>query len=327
MQQIRGEMNMATATYVNPVYPHYLADPFVLRHEELYYAYGTAAPSAEGWQFPILRSTNLIDWEHVGYALPPLPGADQYWAPEVAYADGRFYLYYSAHGIGGRDHQLRVAVSDHPTGAFIDSDCVLVPDDPFTIDAHPFRASDGQWYLYYSRDFLSLDADYRVGTGIVVDRLLDMTTLAGTPHVVVRPHADWHLFLAQRPMYDSVYDWHTIEGAAVREHNGRFYCFYSGGAWERENYGVSYVVADHPLGVYQRPAEEAALLRSVPGHVIGPGHNSFTETADGQEIIVYHAWDTSMSARLMRIDRLMWDGDRPSLHAPTYTPQPASWIK
>lgn len=321
-------MIQPASTYTNPVYPHYMADPFVLRHDGHYYAYGTAAPSADGWQFPVLHSPDLVHWEAAGYALPPIPGALQFWAPEVAYHDGRFYLYFSAQGIDGRDHQLRVAVSDQPTGPFVDRGHVLTPDDPFTIDPHPFRDVDGQWYLFYARDFLTLDGEYRVGTGIVVDKLIDMETLAGAPQIVVRPHADWHLFQSERSMYGAVYDWHTIEGAAVRRHNGRYYCFYSGGAWERENYGVAYVVADHPLGPYHRPPEAAnALLKSVPGQVIGPGHNSFTEAPDGQEIVVYHGWDVERTARLMRIDRLTWDGDRPVLHAPTFTPQPIPWLK
>jgi GH43 family beta-xylosidase len=310
-------------TYTNPVYPHYFADPFVLRHGDYYYAYGTAPGSGDGRHFPILRSDNLVDWTQVGWALNQAPGVE-FWAPEVAYHEGKFYLYYSASGIEGRDHQLRVAVSATPDGTFEDAGRVLVPDEPFSIDAHPFRDRDGQWYLFYAQDFLTMDGDYRVGTGIVVDKLTDMLTLAGDPRVVVRPHADWHLFKADRTMYGAVYDWHTIEGASMRLHNGLYYCFYSGGAWERENYGVAYVVADHPLGPYRRPPEAAsALLRSVPDHLIGPGHNSFTESRDGQrEFIVYHAWDTARTARRLCIDRLTWDGDRPVLHAPTHTPQP-----
>jgi len=313
--------------YTNPVYDCYLADPFVLRHKGLYYAYGTAPASSEGWQFPVLQSNNLTHWEHTGWALPPLAQADQYWAPEVAYSAGKFYMYYSAHGIAGRDHQLRVAVSDSPLGAFVDSGRVLTSDDPFTIDAHPFCDLDGQWYLFYSRDFLSLDGDYRVGTGIVVDRMLEMVTLASEPRTVVRPYADWQLYQSVRPMYGATYDWHTIEGAALRFHNGRYYCFFSGGAWEGENYGVSYVVAEHPLGPYHRPDQaDTPLLRSVPGQVIGPGHNSFVETPSGEEFIVYHAWDPAMTARLMRIDRLHWNQGRPLLSAPTWTPQPAPLI-
>lgn len=313
-------------TYTNPVYGDYFADPFVLRHDGTYFAYGTAPHGPDRQVFPVLASPDLVRWQRAGWALTLPPGADDAWAPEVAFDGQRFYLYYSAHGIDGRDHQLRVAHSPHPLDPFADCGSVLVPDDPFTIDAHPFQDHDGQWYLFYARNFLEPDAEARIGTGIVVDRLLTMTSLAGEPRVVVRPHADWQLFQAQRAIYGGVYDWHTVEGPALRYHDGRYFCFYSGGAWERENYGVSYVVADHPLGPYRSPAGlDGPLLRSVAGRVIGPGHNSFTLSPDGtREYIVYHAWDPARTARLMRIDRLMWDdAGHPIVAGPTWTPQPA----
>jgi len=311
-------------SYLNPVYPHTMADPFVLKHDGLYYAYGTAPVSAEGRAFPVLRSRDLVTWEALGHALVP-PGGSDFWAPEVAARDGVFYMYYSAQGIIDADHQLRVATAEHPEGPFIDAGVVLVPDQPFSIDAHPFRDRDGTWYLYYCVDFLELEDDHRVGTGIVVDRLVDMTTLAGEPRVVVRPHEDWHLFLKNRAMYGAVYDWHTVEGPALQYHDGLYYCFYSGGAWERENYGVSYVVADSPLGPFRRPAQgnRALLMSTRPGRLIGPGHNSFTTSPDGTETwIVYHAWQPDMTARRMCIDRLRWEGDRPVTDGPTWMEQP-----
>ena len=299
-----------------------MADPFVLKHEGQYYAYGTGSASPEGRIFPVLHSTDLVHWQQHGWSLIP-PGGDEFWAPEVAYQDGLFYMYYSAHGIDGKDHQLRVATCASPLGPFQDIGRVLVPDQPFTIDAHPFQDRDGQWYLFYSQDFLTLDDPYRVGTGIVVDRMLDMVTLAGEPRVVIRPHADWQLFKAQRSMYGAVYDWYTIEGAALRFHKDRYYCFFSGGAWEHDNYGISYAVADHVLGPYHMPHGSQVLLRSVPGRVIGPGHNSFTTSPENdQEYIVYHAWDPEMTARRMCIDKLDWADGEPVIHGPTWTPQP-----
>jgi GH43 family beta-xylosidase len=309
--------------YKNPVVDQYFADPFVLQHKGHYYAYGTGPRSPEGYAFPVLHSTDLVNWQQHGWSLMP-PGGDEFWAPEVVHHDGVFYMYYSAHGIDGKDHQLRVATQTNPLGPFRDTGRVLVPDQPFTIDAHPFQDTDGQWYLFYSQDFLTIDDPYRVGTGIVVDRMLNMFTLTGEPRVVIRPHADWQLFKAQRSMYGAVYDWHTIEGVALRFHNGHYYCFYSGGAWEHDNYGISYVVADHVLGPYRLPdGNQQVLLRSVPEHVIGPGHNSFTASPKGeQEFIVYHAWDPDMTARRMCIDSLHWVNGTPVIHGPTWTPQP-----
>jgi GH43 family beta-xylosidase len=314
-------------TYQNPVYPDTMADPFVLKHEGVYYAYGTGPGGADGRQIPVLRSTDLVSWEPAGHALDS-NGHEHYWAPEVAYHEGRFYMYFSSGSAPeGVDQKLRVAVADRPEGPFVDAGKILVPDQPFSIDAHPFRDADGQWYLFYCVDFLELSDDHRIGTGIVVDKLVDMTTLAGHPLTVVRPHHDWHVFRKDRPMYGKVYDWHTVEGAAVQVHDGKYYCFYSGGAWERENYGVSYVVATHPMGPYRRPAggHEALLMRTPgSGQLVGPGHNSFTVSPSDKETwIVYHAWDPDHTTRRMCIDRMDWIGERPVTVGPTWTEQPA----
>jgi len=315
-----------TRTYQNPVYPETMADPFILKHDGVYYAYGTAPGGADGRQIPVLRSRDLVAWQPLGHALLP-NGAVHYWAPEVARHEGRFYMYYSSGSAPeGVDQQLRVALSDHPAGPFIDSGKILVPDQPFSIDAHPFRAPDGHWYLFYCVDFLDTEGENRAGTGIVVDRLLDMTTPAGTPRAVVRPHHDWQVFRKGRTMYGQVFDWHTVEGASLQVHDGKFYCFYSGGAWERDNYGVSYVVADHPLGPYRRPqgASEALLMKSRAGAVIGPGHNSFTASPDGSQTwIVYHAWDVAQTTRRMCIDLLEWEDGKPFTQGPSSAPQAA----
>ncbi len=312
---------MSDDTYANPVYNEYMADPFVLTFNGEYYAYGT---SGRGWMtFPVLHSTDLVHWRNLGMALQPLAGAfASYWAPEVAYDNGTFYMYYSAGGPEGEGHQLRVATAQHPAGPFQDSGRVLTPDDPFTIDAHPFRDEDGTWYLFYCHDFLDGE---RVGTGILVDRMVDMLTLAGEPRTVVRPHADWNVYQRQRAWYGRVWDWYTIEGASVRKRENRYYCFYSGGAWREPNYGVSYVVADHPLGPYQIESgtEAPDILTTVPGEVIGPGHISVVAAPDNvHEYIVYHAWDVNHTGRLMRIDPLTWNATRPSCDGPSFQPAP-----
>ena len=76
-------------TYTNPVYPHYFADPFVLEHRKLYYAYGTGTQSLEnGRVIEVLCSEDLVHWTSLGGALEPLSDTaryPEYWAPEVAY--------------------------------------------------------------------------------------------------------------------------------------------------------------------------------------------------------------------------------------------------
>jgi hypothetical protein len=71
-------------------------------------------------------------------------------------------MYYSS-GEGaaeGTDQTRRVAVAGHPAGPFVDAGKLLVPDQPFSIDAHPFRDADGQWYLFYCVDFLDVSTEH-----------------------------------------------------------------------------------------------------------------------------------------------------------------------
>src|SRR5262245_7305258 len=143
-------------TYSNPVYPCDFPDPFVLRFNGRYYAYGTGR-AGDGRCFRMLSSTDLVHWEPHGGALEPLalPGTEEYWAPEVAYSEGRFCMYYATGRTGNPDHHLRLAVATHPLGPWTDAGLNLTPHETFAIDAHPFRdPRDGRWYLFYARDVL-----------------------------------------------------------------------------------------------------------------------------------------------------------------------------
>ncbi len=311
--------------YQNPIWPGYLADPFILRHEGVYYAYGTGSsggnvPAGTG-VFPLLRSPNLVDWEDLGGVLQrPNDGVDRaYWAPEVAERGGQFFLYYSRAPAGQDErHRLRVAVAGSPTGPFVDQGEVLPADEGFSIDAHPFRdPRDQRWYLFFARDYF----DERVGTGIAVAPLADsMTRTDGPSRPVLRADNDWQIYQRNRQIYGREWTaWHTVEGPSVVYHDDRYWCFYSGGNWQTRDYGVSYGVADHPLGPWRHAdAPHSRVLQERPGEVLGPGHNSVTTTPDGRTpLIVYHAWDPAATARRICIDPLVWTKDGPRCAGPS----------
>ena len=320
--------------YVNPIHAEYFADPFVWRCGADYFAIGTgraeAAGQARGGMFPLLHSTDLIHWSAAGSALtaPSAQLGDTFWAPEVAYADGEWFLYYSV-GHGDRQHQLRVAKSQRPCGPFHDHAALTdLSRCAFAIDPHPFRDEDGRWYLFHARDFLDLhDASgrsVRAGTALVVHALHDMVQLAEVGSTVARARCDWQRFAADRPMYGRRFDWHTLEGPCVMKHAGKYYCLFSGGAWHADTYGVDYVVAESVLGPYSDAGVENGprLLRSVPGHVLGPGHCSVTTHPEERGwVLVYHAWDPGMTARRMCIDELVFTPAGPASPGPTWTEQ------
>jgi beta-xylosidase len=300
-------------TDAEPVWPGYFADPFVLRSGAAYYAYGTAGPdergTACGTHFQVLRSGDLRSWSALGHALeePEDLRGYAYWAPEVAERDGAFHLYYSAGGPEGENHRIRVARAAQPEGPFRDVGLAVVPDEPFSIDPHPFRdPRSGRWYLFFVKDFLN----ERVGSGIAAAPLADdMQHLARPIRTVYRASADWQIFAHDRRWYGRVWDaWHTVEGPFVVHRQGRYWLFYSGGLWKGQDYGVSVAVADDVLGPYVEDAPERGptLLRSTDDRR-GPGHNSIVTAPDGvTDCIVYHAWDRSLLGRRLFIDRLSW---------------------
>lgn len=325
----------APRTYTNPVFAGSMPDPSVLQHGREYFAFGTTGNDrkADGRIYTVLRSTNLVDWEELGGALePPSPNRRyHYWAPEAVEHQGKFYLYYCMGGIEPERFELRVAMSDRPQGPYRDCGAKLVDCETnrFTIDPFPFRDVDGQWYLFYSCNYPFESAGHRAGTGTAVDRLVDMTRLAGDCRVVVRARYDWTLYEANRRMdvYDQTFNWHTIEGPCVLRHGGRVYCFYSGANWQTPRYGVDYVVADQPLGPYADQGDSPRVLRGVPGHVRGPGHHAVVTGPDGKtQYNVYHAWDAGMKTRQLCIDKLVWTPEGPRC-LPTDSPQPAPAAK
>lgn len=335
---IHGDLNKAEAagsprapkTYTNPVYAGSMPDPFVLSHQGIYYAFGTTGNErkSDGRIFTLLRSNDLVNWQELGGALTePTSDRDyQFWAPEVAYEGGAFYLYYAMGGKEEEKFELRVATSRRPEGPYKDAGVKLrdCEENRFTIDPHPFK-DDGRWYMFYARNFPDTEGGAHPGTALVVDRLVGMTKLAGECKVVLRARYPWTLYEANRRMevYGRTFDWHTIEGAFVRKHGGRYYCFYSGSNWQTPNYGVDYAVADYVMGPYTGQGTEARVLKGIPGKVRGPGHHSIVKGPNGKtDYFVYHAWDESIKVRQLCIDRLAWTPQGPRLQGPTYTPQP-----
>lgn len=310
-------------TYQNPVCRRSFPDPFVLKFRGVYYAYCTGI-SADGRVFGVMRSPDLIEWHPLNGAMDPLPVAHpHYWAPEITYYNGTFYLYYS---VGNETlMELRVAVSDRPEGPFRDAGKTLTSQE-FAIDAHVFRDDDRQWHMFYATDFLE---HTHIGTGIVIDRMLDPLTLEGNPRPVTRARYDWQIYDLQRKEKGGV-RWHTVEGPFVLKRKGVYYEMFSGGNWQNTSYGVSFAVTNdlddggewhqHSDGTTTLP-----ILRTIPGVVIGPGHNSVVRGPNNRELYcVYHRW--SDEGRVLAIDRMDFaGGNRIFVNGPTSTPQCAPY--
>ena len=292
--------------YKNPLWDGALADPQAFKVGDTWYAVGTGA-APDGNQFPILRSKNFTDWEFVSGALPANKEYKDYWAPEIAERDGKFYLYYAA------DMKMRVAVSDKPAGPYKDLGKYMFPELKFSIDGHPYHdPQSGNWYFFFAKDFF----DQRPGTALSVVKLADdMVTPVGEHKTVMRAFADWQIYERNRPLYDKMWDaWHTVEGPFVIHKDGAYHCFYSGGNWQTPGYGVGCAVSKTIEGPYKddHSPDAAGVIKSVPGKLIGPGHNSVILGPDGETWFnVYHSWNPERTKRQICMDPIVWTKDGP----------------
>ena len=91
-----GLASMPEGYFSNPVIRGDVPDPSIIRIGEMYYASGTSSEWAP--LYPIFESKDLVNWEQVGSVFnePPAWTTHSFWAPELYYADGKVYCYYTA---------------------------------------------------------------------------------------------------------------------------------------------------------------------------------------------------------------------------------------
>jgi arabinan endo-1,5-alpha-L-arabinosidase len=287
-----------TAQYTNPVHGRDFPDPAVLRAPDgWFYVYGTQTDIAgKMLNLQVARSRDLVQWEHLGDALPAKPtwaSAKQVlWAPDVLYDSGqrKYFMYYSAEPDTARGKCLAVAVSVAPQGPFTDSGRPLLCGrgiehiDPMAFD----DPRTGKRLLYWG----SGGSPIRVQE-LAADRL---GFLPGSAPKDL-------LFADDRP-YRSL-----IEGAWVIHRNGTYFLFYSGDRCcdRHPRYAVMVARSSDPLGPFE---DFGAPILENSGFWIAPGHNSVATDDAGTDWMLYHAIDAAASyyegsrARVMMLDRI-----------------------
>lgn len=136
--------------FTNPVLDG-CADPDVIYYEGTYYLYATNTDMKDDSEmgFKVYTSKDLAHWHDAGMALKACDswGEKQFWAPDIIYTNGLFYLSYSV------EEHLCIATSRSPLGPFVQEVKKPLHEDTKEIDSHFFQDADGTWYLYFVRFF------------------------------------------------------------------------------------------------------------------------------------------------------------------------------
>ena len=257
-------------------------DPFIMLHEDTYYAYGTNADNG----IEVYTSDDLLVWEKVNeLALDKKNTTEErwFWAPEVYYINGKFYMYFSA------NEHIYVATSDSPLGPF-----KQVGDKPMfqgekAID-HSLFIDEGKPYLFFCR--------FNDGNTIWVAELEDdlMTLKEETLRQCLSVSQEWEKV------------WPRVnEGAFIVKHNGLFYMTYSANSYESQFYGVGCATATDLMGEWEK-YDNNPLLQN-PGNLVGVGHSASFYDKEGKLRIVFHAHSSTSNIhpRAMYISTISFD--------------------
>ena len=268
--------SLSAQTYTNPVIPGDFPDPSVIRVGGNFYATATTG----GWspEFPILHSTDLVNWKIIGAVFNEKPAwaKGDFWAPEITQDKGRFFVYYAARRDEGKDKKgtlcVAVAVADKPDGVWHDKG-TLVCQEMGSIDPDFVRDENGKPFLIWKED----GNDRQQPTWLYAQQLDESgTKLVGKPHKLFRNTEPW--------------EGGIIEGAYVLRRNGWFYLFYSGNSCcgRSCNYAMGVARSKTLLGNWEKSPKNPILSANETWQC--PGHGSIVETPDNQAFLLYHAY-------------------------------------
>ncbi len=270
----------------NPILPEFHADPEVLYSQQTgkFYIYSTTDGAAGwgGYYFTVFESDDLTNWQHRGIMLDLQTQVDwasgNAWAPcieEKQQADGsyKYYFYYSGHDTARDRKSIGVAVSDSPTGPFVDHGKPIVNALPEgvrggqEIDVDVFTDPvSGKSYLYWGNGYMA-------GAELADDML---SIVPGTTKVLT-------------PQGGSLQDYAFREGAYVFYREGKYYFMWSVDDTGSPNYHVAYGTSDSPLGPIQVAQNPVVLIQDPSQEIYGPAHNSVLQLPGRDEwYIIYH---------------------------------------
>ncbi len=279
----------AFPNHKQPILSGFHADPEVLYSNKTkkYYIYSTTdgTPGWGGHDFSVFSSTNLIDWKDEGKMLD-VKGDQVKWATGNAWAPCiiekkvgkayKYYFYFSAHNPKSNRKEIGVAVSDSPTGPFVDSGAPIITDADRPKEARGGQAIDvdvfqdpktGKFYLYWGNGFMA-------GAELNDDMLS------------VKKETITHL----TPKGGNLQTWAFREGAYVFYRKGTYYFMWSVDDTGSPNYHVCYGTAKSPLGPITIDENSYMVIKQKPeDQIYGTAHNSVLQIPGKDEwYIVYH---------------------------------------
>ena len=299
----------APLRYTNPVIHADYSDPDVCEAGGVYYMTASSFNCFPG--LPILRSTDLVHWNLVNYALTSYPGrnwkegdagndrvkgkkknataaapeddfharvqhGNGVWAPAIRFHEGWFYIF-----VGDPDRGIFMVRTQDPEGTW--EEPVWVVRQKGFIDPCPFWDEDGRAWLSH---------------GIAGSR----AGLKSVLYLAPMDPSGTRLLGPSKAIFDGHRTQPTIEGTKLYKHNGKYYLFAPAGGvatgWQ------TVLRADRMEG----PWEERVVMAWAPGTVNGPHQGAWVTDAAGADWFL-HFQDKGAYGRIVHLQPMRWAAD------------------
>ncbi len=271
-----NQMKVNYETVQNPVCPAG-ADPWVIQHEGYYYyCYSLGI----GVGIKKMSSMTEIANDGAWVYLAPQDSAysSEYWAPELHYINGEWYIYVAADDGNNDNHRMYVlrGTSQDPTQVYEMVGVITDSTNKWAIDG-TVMTLNGELYFVWS----GWEGDVNVAQNIYIAHMSNPWTIDGERVLLSAPTYDW----------ERVGNPYVNEGPAALTHDGKSFIVYSAsGSWT-DDYclGMLTFTGDDPLNPDHWEKSETPVFKKRAGVAYGPGHCSFTTACDGSVWMIYHA--------------------------------------
>ncbi len=228
--------------------------------------------------------------------------SSDYWAPEIHYIEGRWYIYVCADDGKNENHRMYVLSCDTPDGDYVMEGKITDSTDKWAIDGTVMQYDGGLWFIWSG-----WEGDTDGGQNLYIAHMSDPLHIDGERVRISAPLLPWE----RKGMP-------VNEAPAVLYHQGKVFLFYSAsGSWT-DDYCLGMLTLcgrpDSPFGWVKSPLP--VLTKAETAY--GPGHCCFVQSG-GEDYIVYHAnleSGTGWNARSIRIQPVMYRRGLPVILKP-----------
>jgi len=303
-------------TFINPLLNG--ADPWIYKKDGFYYYLQTVGNRVALWRTNAVSKLGLVTNTEIYKAPAGAANAENVWAPEIHFLDGKWYVYYTA-GAGPDDTQrtwvLENTNADPLAGTWVSKGRIFTTDADFwAIDGTVLDYNNSRYFVWCGRPVSGIQ-----NQNIYIAKMVNPWTLEAPTAMISNPLLGWE-----------------INGGPVNEapqilknSSGKVFLLFSASGCWTDDYALGMLTlkdGGNPLLPVDWVKQQQPVFTKNPGgNAYGPGHNGFFKSPDGTEDwIMYHA-NTSAGQgcgvnRNIRIQKFIWNADgTPNFGKPVQT--------